>query len=90
MILFCLKISLEEQMSKHAKEQFSKGTKVDVYNNDIAKALRKLKKRLADDGMLQELRSREFYESKGTKRRKAKEAATRRLKKQRIKDSQKW
>jgi len=43
MILFCLKISLEEQMSKHAKEQFSKGTKVDVYNNDIAKALRKLK-----------------------------------------------
>jgi ribosomal protein S21 len=40
--------------------------------------------------MLQELRSREFYESKGTKRRKAKEAATRRLKKQRIKDSQKW
>ena len=28
---------------------FSKGFKVDVYNNDIAKALRKLKKKLADD-----------------------------------------
>lgn len=90
MTLCCLKTSLEEQMSKHAKEQNSKGTKVEVYNNDIAKALRKLKKRLAEDGMMQELRAREFYESRGTKRRKAKEAATRRLKKQRIKDQNNW
>jgi len=43
--------------------------------------LRKLKKKLADDGIFQELRNREAFESKGTKRRKAKEAAKRRYKK---------
>jgi len=73
-------------MSKHAKEQSVRGSKVEVYNNDLPKALRKLKKRLADDGLFQEMRTREFFESKGTKARKAKLAANRRFKKQLIKD----
>lgn len=77
-------------MSKHAKEQIIKGSKIDIYNNDIAKGLRKLKKRLAEDGLFQDLRQREFYESKGTKRRKEKLAAERRFKKQRIKDQDNW
>jgi ribosomal protein S21 len=64
----------------------ARGLYVDVINNDITKALRKLKKKIADDGLIQELREREYFESKGTKRRKAKEAAIRRFKKQRIKD----
>ena len=51
------------------------GLKVIVHNNDVSKALRKFKKKIAEDGILQELRKREFYESKGTKRRKEKEAA---------------
>jgi small subunit ribosomal protein S21 len=67
-----------------------KGLRVDVHNNDVNKALRKLKKKLAEDGILQELRKREFYESKGTTRRKAKEAAIRRYKKQRAKDANNW
>jgi small subunit ribosomal protein S21 len=77
-------------MSKHAKEQIIKGTRIEVYNSDVSKALRKLKKKLADDGLMQELRQREYFESKGTKRRKAKEAAIRRYKKQRTKDDQNW
>ena len=68
----------------------SKGLQVDVYNNDINKALRKFKKKIAEDGILQDLRKREYYESKGTKRRKDKEAAIRRYKKQRAKDAQNW
>ena len=67
-----------------------KGTKIDVYNGDVSKGIRKLKKKLAEDGLLQELRQREYYESKGTKRRKAKEAAIRRFKKQRAKDQDNW
>ena len=77
-------------MSKHAKEQIIKGTRIEVYNSDVSKALRKLKKKLAEDGLMQELRQREYFESKGTKRRKAKEAAIRRYKKQRTKDDQNW
>lgn len=66
------------------------GLKVIVHNNDINKALRKFKKKIAEDGILQELRQREYYESKGTKRRKEKEAAIRRYKRQRAKESNNW
>lgn len=62
------------------------GTRVIVTNNDFGKALRRFKKKIAEEGILQELRQREYYESKGTKRRKAKEAAIRRFNRQRIKD----
>jgi ribosomal protein S21 len=68
-------------MSKHQSSEIVKGFKVEVFGNDISKALRKLKKKLADDGIFQELRNREAFESKGSKRRKAKEAAIRRYKK---------
>lgn len=69
-------------MSKHSKtSDILKGTTTEVYNNDLNKALRKLKKKLSDDGIFQTLRNREYFESKGTKRRKAKLAAIRRFKK---------
>jgi small subunit ribosomal protein S21 len=56
------------------------GTTVTVRNGDVNGAMRVLKKRLLRDGFFQELRERTFYESRGTKRRKAKAAATRRYK----------
>jgi small subunit ribosomal protein S21 len=78
-------------MSRHQKQSDSiQGLAVSVHNNDVNKALRRLKKKLAEDGIMQDLRNREYYESKGTKRRKAKEAAIRRYKKQRIKDQDNW
>lgn len=77
--------------SKHnEKDAIISGMRVEVRNNDLNRAMRKLKKKLAEDGILQELRQREYYESKGTKRRKAKEAAIRRFKKQRAKDQDNW
>jgi small subunit ribosomal protein S21 len=74
----------------HKKDVEKTGMQVEVRNNDVNRALRKLKKKLAEDGLMQELRRREFYESKGTKKRKAKEAAIRRYKKQRLKDQDNW
>jgi small subunit ribosomal protein S21 len=75
-------------MAKFTKKRNEelRGLHVEVYNNDITKALRRFKKMIAEDGILQELRKREFYESRGTKRRKEKEAAIRRYKRQRIKN----
>ena len=52
--------------------------KIDVRNNNVDKAMRILKKKLTEDGFFNEIRQREYYESKGTKRRKAKAAAKRR------------
>lgn len=65
-----------------------KGIAVKVHNNDIGKAMRKLKKKIADDGMMQELRQREYYQSKGTKRRLAKLASIRRHQKNRSKEQE--
>jgi len=52
--------------------------RIEVRNNTVDKAMRILKKKLTEDGFFNELREREYYESKGTKRRKAKAAAKRR------------
>ena len=61
-----------------------RGLSVDVYNNDVNKAIRKLKKKLQEDGLFQELREREFYTKPSEKRAKAKAAGRARwLKKQR-------
>ena len=59
--------------------------RVEVRNNNVDKALRILKKKLQQDGFFNELREREHYTSKGEKKRHAKAAAIRRLKKERKK-----
>ena len=64
---------------KKSEKQLS-GTTVMVRNGDVNGAMRVLKKRLMRDGFFQELRERTYYESRGTKRRKEKAAATRRYK----------
>lgn len=70
------------------REPGPRGLAVDVHNNDLGKALRKLKKKIAEDGIMQDLRNREFFQSKGTKTRLAKLAATRRYKKNLNKDQE--
>ena len=49
--------------------------------DNVEKALRKFKKKVADSGLLQDLREREHYEKPTTARKKAKAAARRRWKK---------
>lgn len=47
-----------------------KGTTIYVKNNDVTRALRKLKKRLQDEGWFNDIRKHEHYTSKGEKKRK--------------------
>lgn len=66
------------------QEQFRKGLSVEVRNGDFNFALRKFKKKVQEDGILQELREREYYTKPSLKRKKAKAAGRARwLKKQR-------
>ena len=55
--------------------------KVDVRNDNVDKAIRVLKNKLQQEGVFNELREREYYMTKGEKRRRAKAAAIRRAKK---------
>lgn len=62
---------------KHHKgsEELIRGSKVEVRNNDFSKAFRKFKKKIQEDGLLQELRERQYYEKPSIKRKRAKAAA---------------
>jgi small subunit ribosomal protein S21 len=66
-----------------AYDKFKKvtGNLVIVTHDNVEKALRKFKKKVADSGLLQDLREREHYEKPTTARKKAKAAARRRWKK---------
>ena len=67
-------------------KQEKRGLSVEVRNNDVNFALRKFKKKVAEDGILQELRNREFYEKPSVKRAKAKKAGRARWLKKQAKD----
>ena len=66
---------------RHNDKFEKRGLSVEVRNNDVAFALRKFKKKIAEDGILQELRNREFYEKPSEKRANAKKAGIARWKK---------
>lgn len=51
------------------------GLAVEVRNGDFNGAMRKFKKKVQEDGIIQEIRNREFYEKPSLVRKKAKAAA---------------
>lgn len=59
-----------------------KGLRVEVRNDDIEKALRKLKKRVQSVGILMDLKEREGYEKPTVERKRKKNLARRRWLKQ--------
>ena len=52
--------------------------RVEVRNNNVDGALRVLKKKLQQDGLFNEMRRKEYHETKGEKRRREKAAGRRR------------
>ena len=60
---------------------------VRVTDGNVEKALRKFKKKIQEDGLLEELRARETYEKPTTERKRKKGAARSRLRRQ-IRDQQ--
>lgn len=68
-------------MSDNNDEMFGRGLTVKVKNNDVNKAMRKLKKLMQQEGIFQELRKREYYEKPTTKRKREKAQAVKRWRK---------
>jgi len=58
-----------------------KGRKVLVQDGNVEKALRKFKKKISDDGLLQEIQDRRFYTKPTEKRKMAKARAKKRWEK---------
>ena len=62
------------------------GLKVEVYNNNVELALKKLKKKLKDSGMMLELKKRVYYEKPSKIKREKRNLAISRQKYQQIKE----
>jgi small subunit ribosomal protein S21 len=57
------------------------GTKIYVKNNDVGRAMRKLKKIMQQEKVFQTLKEKEFFEKPSMKRKKAKASAVKRWQK---------
>jgi len=60
------------------KDQSKRGLYVEVRNGDVMKALRIFKKKVQEEGILQEYKERQHYEKPSAKRKKAKAAGRKR------------
>ncbi len=68
--------------TSNENERHFTGSKVEVRNNDVNYALRKMKKILERNDFQKDLAKHEFYEQPGVKRKRAKEAAKKRWQKE--------
>ena len=68
-------------MSFEYEDIRQKGCYVEVHNNDVTKALRKLKKIIQGEGIFQTLRERERFEKPSVKRKKQQARAVKRWQK---------
>ena len=59
-------------MGKHRKEKEKKGLRVDVRNNNIELALKKMKRMVKNSGMMLELKKRSYYKKPSAERREKK------------------
>ena len=72
---------MRQRKQGYQKEHTHPGISVEVRNNNVEKALRVLKKKLQEDGLFNELRDREYFMSRGERKRKARAAGNRRVQK---------
>jgi small subunit ribosomal protein S21 len=71
-------------------EQEKKGLYVEVRNNDVGRAMRRLKKLINAEGLTKELRAREYYEKPSLKKKREKAQARKRWLKLVEKNKENW
>ena len=62
-------------MGRHKKKREMKGLRVDVKNNNVEWALKKMKRMVKESGLILELKSRSYYKKKSEEKREKKNMA---------------
>ena len=62
-------------MGRYKKKREKKGIRVDVRNNNVEWALKKMKRMVKDSGMILELKKRSYYKKKSEEKREKKNMA---------------
>ena len=73
-------------MGRHKKKREQKGLRVDVRNNNVEWALKKLKRMVKDSGQILELKKRDYYKKPSAERREKKNLQSLRYRYQSKKD----
>ena len=73
-------------MGRHKKKREQKGLRVDVRNNNVEWALKKLKRMVKDSGQILELKKRDYYKKPSAEKREKKSAQKARYRYQNIKE----
>jgi len=66
---------LNRKRPNETSDIYIKGLNVEVKNNDIGRAMRKFKKLVQEDGILQEVKNRRFFEKPSVVKNRKKKAA---------------
>lgn len=81
----------KDQNRRKPKQDYGpRGSRIEVRDNNIKQALRKLKKHMQNEGMFKEMRDRRFFEKPSMKRKKARAAARKRWLKEQEKRNAQW
>ena len=80
-------MEIYQKNRREEKKQFGNGLSVEVRNGNVEQAIRKLKKMMMKDGIMQTVRERRYFVSNTEKRLKAKAAGRARRRREIAKDS---
>ena len=80
-------MAIYQKNRREEKKQFGNGLSVEVRNGNVEQAIRKLKKMMMKDGIMQTVRERRYFISNTEKRLKAKAAGRARRRREIAKDS---
>jgi len=75
---------------RNNKEHTKSGLYVEVRNNDVARAIRRLKKLMNSEGMVKDMRKNEYFEKPSAKRKREKAQARKRWLKLQEKMKENW
>lgn len=73
-----------------SQEWEKRGLYVEVRNNDVGRAMRKLKKLMNSEGMVKDMRKNEYYEKPSLKKKREKAQARKRWLKLQEKNKENW
>ena len=74
----CLDEDRKRRIKKSSDINDRSGLYVEVRNNDVTRAIRKLKKLMNNEGMIKDMRKNEYYEKPSAKKRREKQQARKR------------
>lgn len=81
---------MNRNKERNSSEYQKRGLHVEVRNNDVGRAMRKLKKLINAEGLVKDMRKKEYYEKPSAVKKREKAQARKRWLKEQAKNQDNW